>query len=307
VVGGHNWKVLTSRAEQFAATLDRVSASGAQVTFTEGFIGGIPTLYVTPVPGVATGALHWYTYFRLAGTGVLYDVEFPSGNGIPAQSPTQVAEASLARLDAAYHSDVADHPIATYRASFQPWETFSLRPVSLATAPLRRVEYVTGRPDIAWVGALVWQVDEFNGIDQAPRTIYQAGQRVPDGYLAAPLVPGVDGGLVLAQPCAACRQGDTLGLNVLPWSDGGHALIQLVPSATLDVTTDTRLYADGNRIVSARSRTLRSKACGAPDAVSIVSDIASTTSAARFTSLTSIIDATHIVADLGGTSAFIRR
>jgi hypothetical protein len=51
--------------------------------------------------------------------------------------------------------------------------------------------------------------------------------------------------VVLAQPCAACRQGDTLGLNVLPWSDGGHALNQLAPSATLDVSTDTRLYADG--------------------------------------------------------------
>jgi hypothetical protein len=34
--------------------------------------------------------------------------------------------------------------------------------------------------------------------------------------------------------------------------------------------------------------------------VNIVSAIASTTSAARFMSLTSIIGATHIVADLGG-------
>lgn len=58
-----------------------------------------------------------------------------------------------------------------------------------------------------------------------------------------------------------------------------------------------------NRIVSARSCTLRSQACGAPDAVNIVSDIASTTSAARFMSLTSIIGATHIVADLEGKSA----
>jgi hypothetical protein len=233
-----------SRAEQFSATLDRVSASGAQVTFTEGFLGSLPTLYVTPVSTVATGALHWYTYFRLAGDGELYDVEFPSDSGIPAQFPTQVPDASLAPLDAAYHSEVADHPIYTYRASFQPWETFSLRPVSSATAPTRRVEYVTGRPDIAWVGAIIARVDEFNGIDQAPRTVYQAGQRAPDVYLRAPLAPGVDAGVVLTQPCAACRQGDTLGLDVQPWSDGGHAL-SLMPSATLDMSTDTRLYADG--------------------------------------------------------------
>lgn len=244
---------LPTQAEQMSATLDRVSASGAQVTYTEGFLGGIPRMYVTPVSGVSLGALHWYTYFRLNGPATstvdgqpyLYDVESPSQDGIPGQFPTQVEAASLERLDAAYHSDVADHPIDTYRASFQPWETFALRPVSPATAPLRRVEYATGLPDIAWVGALVWQVDEFNGIDQGPRTILQAGQRMPEVYLRAPLVPGVDTGVVPPEPCGACRQGDTLGLDVLPWWDGGHAVGTLTASGTLDVSTDTRLYADG--------------------------------------------------------------
>lgn len=248
---------LPSRLEQFATMLDRVSASGAPVNSVLGFIGAAPDLYVTPVSEVTTGALHWSTYYRLDGTApsasdglpYLYDVEFPAASGIPDHFPDSVAPSSLATLDAAFHSDLPGHAIDTYRGSYLPWQTFSLRPVSPATAPLRRTEYVTADPDLAWVGAVVWQVDEFNGIDQGPRTVYQAGGRAPDVYLGAPLVPGSNPGTVETLPCTACLQGNTLGLAILPWSDsGGHAVDQLVQSASLTLSTQTRLYADGTLV-----------------------------------------------------------
>ncbi len=247
---------LPSQAEQMSTTLARVSASGALVTLTDGFIGSLPNLYITPLSGVATGVLHWSSYFRLNATSgstvdgqpYLYDVEFPYDNQIPAAQPDQVDPATLARLDAQYHSDVADEPIATYRPAFLPWQNFALRPVSAATAPLRRVEYVTARSDLAWVDAVIWRGDEFNGTDQSARTVYRAGQEAPDVYLTAPLVPGAATGVAAPQACTACRQGDTIGVDIPPWSDGAHAVSGLTPSGTLKVTSDTQLSRDGQSL-----------------------------------------------------------
>jgi hypothetical protein len=233
-----------TRAEHLSVTLGRVSAGGAQVTTTDGYIGSLPAVYVTPVAGVTTGELHWYSYFRLAGDNSLYDVEFPFDGRIPAVQPDRVDPATLARLDSRYHDDSGGDgtPIATYRPAFLPWERFVLRPVSAATAPLSRTEHVTARPDLAWVNALVWRGDEVNGVDQSPRIVYRPGERAADVYLTAPLVPGAATGTVAPEPCTACREGDTLGLSIPPWSDGTHAISELTKGTTLTVTADAELF-----------------------------------------------------------------
>lgn len=228
-----------TQAEQFSVTLGRVSASGEEVSTTDGYLGSLPTVYVTPVSGVTTGSLHWYSYFRLKGESDLYDVEFPYDNQIPAVQPDRVDPATLARLDAAYHSDGADTPVGTYRPAFLPWERFALRPISQVTAPLQRAEYVTARPDLSWVNAVVWRADEFNGIDQSPRTVYRPGDRAADTYLTAPMVPGLS---IDPEVCTACREGDTLSLAIPPWSDTTHAISDLVPGSTLTVDAATRLF-----------------------------------------------------------------
>jgi hypothetical protein len=233
----------TTRAEQFSLTMGRVSAGGEQVTTTDGYLGSLPTVYITPVSGVSTGSLHWYSYFRLKGATDLYDVEFPYDDQIPATQPSRVDPVTLARLGAAYHYDGAGTPVGSYRPAFLPWERFALRPISQVTAPLQRAEYVTARPDLAWVNAVVWRADEFNGIDQSARTVYHPGERAADVYLTAPLVPGVSPD---PDRCTACRDGDTLALAVPPWSDATHAISDLVPGSTLTVKSATQLYSGPN-------------------------------------------------------------
>jgi hypothetical protein len=254
-----------SVVEQTQVAYARVSASGVQVSSAMLMLNANPRLYVAPTPKPQIGELHWYTYFHLHAPAdqseqYVYDLEFPADGGVPDRFADRVTDGSLTTLDVAYHADMPG-PIATYRGSYLPWETFSLRGSSEATAPAQRTEYLTGRPDLAWVGGVVWKPDEYNGLVQSPRTVYQAGQRHSERFLAAPLAPGVAGapadtggaaaGTVTILPCGACRQGDQLQLALEPWTDNGQHFIQmLTPSATLQVTSATRLYADGALLAS---------------------------------------------------------
>ena len=236
---------------QLDMTYGRTAANGTQSTTTYLMAGGSPVVYVTPTKPVTVGELHWYTGFHLDSPGTsaekyAYDLHFPADGVVPDRFATTVDESGLARLDTAYHADDPSHPITVLRASFSPWEQMPFRMANPLTAPQRRTEYVSALPDVAWMGMVTWRPDESNGIVQGPLTVYRPGQRLPDDYLAAPVAPGVADGTAQPLPCGACRQGDTLGLDVKPWLDpGGHVVGTLIPSGTLDVSTATRLYADG--------------------------------------------------------------
>ena len=242
-----------SGLEQLQATYSRVSAAGNDSTTAYIMVGGSPELSVTPTQPVSIGEVRWYTYFRLnspAGTAdpYLYDLVFPSDEGVPAKFPDEVPAAGLATLDATYAAESGPATINTYRTSFQDWEQFPVRFASAATAPLRRTEYVSALPGVGWIGTAVALPSEYNGVAQSPMISYRPGQRVADHYLSAPAVPGVDRGTLRTQPCPACRQGDELLLNLQPRTDAGGHVVRMVASDTAKVETQSRVYADGTLV-----------------------------------------------------------
>jgi hypothetical protein len=239
-----------SGLEQLQATYSRVSAAGYDSTTAYMLVGGSPELSVTPTKPVSIGEVHWYTYFRLnspatAAEPYLYDLVFPSDDGVPAKFPTQVPAGGLATVDATYAAEAGPVTINTSRASFQYWENFPIRFASAAVAPLQRTEYISALPDVGWIATAVSRPDEYNGAAQAPMVTYQPGQHVADRYLAAPAVPGVDRGTVRESACGACRQGDKLLLNLQPWTDAGDHAVRMATSGTAAVSTQAKLSADG--------------------------------------------------------------
>jgi hypothetical protein len=249
-----------SKLEQLQATYSRVSAAGYDSTTAYMMFGGSPELSVTPTAPVSIGEVHWYTYFRLnspstAATPYLYDLVFPSDTGVPAQFPTAVPARELARVDATYAAEAGPATINTSRASFQYWEKFPIRFASTAVAPLRRTEYVSALPDVSWIGTALARPEEGNGLAQTPLTAYAAGEHAADNYLRAPAVPGVDRGTVRAEPCAICRQGDRLLLNLRPWTDAGGHAVQMAATDTTTATVGSRLYADGTLVADGTSPT----------------------------------------------------
>ena len=239
--------------EQMQATYSRVSAAGTDSTTAYLLAGGSPALSVTPTAPVSIGEVHWYTYFRLgsaagAATPYLYDLVFPSDGGVPARFTDRVPPGSLATLDATYAAEEGAAPILTYRASFQPWEQFPIRFAGSAVAPLRRTEYVTALPGVSWLGTAIARPDETNGIAQSPLVAYRPGERVPDRYLAAPAVPGINRGTVRAEPCAACREDGGLQLNVQAWTDAGGHAVRMVTGGTTTAGLRSRVYADGTLV-----------------------------------------------------------
>jgi hypothetical protein len=239
-----------SALEQLQATYSRLSAAGTDSTTAYMLVGRTPTLSVTPTAPVSLGEVRWYTYFRMnspagAAEPYLYDLVFPSEDGVPATFPEQVPATGLATLDATYAAEAGETTINTSRASFQDWESFPIRFASAAVAPLRRTEYVTALPDMGWIGTAVARPSESNGMAQSPLTTYRAGQRAADHYLMAPAVPGVDRSTVRPLACPACRQGDQLLLNIQPWTDAGGHAVRMVAGDTAKVNTQSRVYADG--------------------------------------------------------------
>lgn len=245
-------------SEQVQLTYGRTAASGGRSTTTYLMMGGAPRVFVTPTEPVSVGELHWYTFFHLASPPgrdepYTYDLHLPSDGVVPDRFTTVVPESSLARIDAAYHAEAADHQINLHRASIVDWELMPFRGTTSALVPLGRTEYVTALPEVGWVGVVYWRPDEGVGYVQGPLTVYQPGERRTDDYLAAPLVPGASPGAEsttpgepATTPCAACRQGDVLSLGLQPWKDpGGHAVGSLATTDTLQAGAEARLFIGG--------------------------------------------------------------
>ncbi|MBN1174315.1 MAG: hypothetical protein JXA67_19250, partial [Micromonosporaceae bacterium] len=181
----------------------------------------------------------------------LYDLLYPSEEGVPSQPAVAAMTDSLATVTADYHSDVPDHKIRTYRASSQPWEIAPMRFSSSAAAPMRRTEYVTAETGARWASAVIWDAEENRGVDVGPWTLFNAGDQRAESSLAAPLVPGVESSTTGTTACPACRQGNELFLNITPWASGGRTVGGLSPSQTLTVSSPTRLTADGTLLAEA--------------------------------------------------------
>ena len=172
---------------------------------------------------------------------------------MPSEQPTEVTASSLATVTVDYHSDIADHAIKTYRPSVESWEIAPMRFSSEAVAPLRRTEYVSALAEVRWASAVVWNAADNMGVDLGPWTTLEQGQGYEENSLAAPLAPGVDTSTTGIEICGACRQEDNLTLNIAAWSSGGRLLSGMSSTDSLDVSTKTSLYADGQLLATATS------------------------------------------------------
>lgn len=172
----------------------------------------------------SVGVQHFYVHDRFESGGEVadpyaYDVEFPTDGALDGPLRYQIAEADLAAVDTSYHSDVPRVGAAAMFGMLD-WEFFQARTTYPVSQPLRRVEYLTGDPDIAYGGFLLTSNDAAGENWRGGYQRYRAGQRAAADWLAGPIVPGLpaDTGTGDYQ-CPACREDDTLSIDLSPVTD----------------------------------------------------------------------------------------
>ena len=217
---------------------------------------------------VSKGSRHFYTYERLESpsTGHTYDLEYPSADGgVPAQFPTRVTAAQLAAVPTTYSSEVPGRVGSQARFGYQPWETDNVREGNLITEPLSRTEYVLAGRSTLWQETASLVSDfAYPGADQmyGQYTSYKAGPQAPVRWFDGPRHPGAEQPGAVVQPgdvvggpmtCPVCRDGDTLGFDVMPYVDGsstdwGYALNSGNPFLrTHEADAESlQLYTDGS-------------------------------------------------------------
>ena len=115
------------------------------------------------------------------------------------------------------------------------------------TALLTRTEYVLPQPDACWVQILMQNDAEFAGFSQGNWQAFTPGQHVHGELDGAAEPPGIEQqGADVAQPCPACRSGDTLSVAFFPFVDHAGNRRTTDPG----VATDLSLYLDGTLVDS---------------------------------------------------------
>jgi hypothetical protein len=222
--------------------LRRVPRAGFTVTFAPLEDGTFP-LWVSPTSQRPTvGKLQDYTdQWRASPAGSArpyeYDLAYGATGIIPPQRRT-VARRSLATVHARYYSDVRSAgdvvALGLFKPQandglFSPFNAFQVR------MPQVQTQYVTGNPAISWYEGMAQYSNDTFGLPGAaggqwsgPR-VYRAGDKRAETWDSYPLHPGVgrSGGLTTGLSPevvpGATRDGDTLRLDVIPFSDSnGH-------------------------------------------------------------------------------------
>lgn len=211
------------------------------------------SVYLSSSPD-GPGSQHYYVHETLtspasATTPYLYDVEFPSDGPIGTDQSYTVTPGSLATVDSKYYSDQADRTGDSTWFEFVPWESFELRAVITMTAPLHRVEYVSGNPQLTYQEDVDAYFDEdnfvFGGTEWTGMHVFQPGERTQAEWLRGPVVPGLPAYTGTGDySCGACRVDDTLSIALTPVTDstpdhagyldqrGGHSRFRLYQGDT---------------------------------------------------------------------------
>jgi hypothetical protein len=173
----------------------------------------------------SVGVQHFYVHDRFesgadAAEPYAYDVEFPTDGALDGPLRYQIAGSDLVAVDTRYHSDVPGRVGAATMFGMLGWEFFQARTTYPLTQPLRRTEYLTGDPDIAYGGFVLTSNDAAGENWRGGYQRYRAGQQASVDWLAGPIVPGLpaDTGTGDYQ-CPACREGDTLSIDLGPVTD----------------------------------------------------------------------------------------
>ena len=115
------------------------------------------------------------------------------------------------------------------------------------TALLTRTEHVLPQADACWVQILVQNDAEFAGFLPGQRASVHAGAARHGELNGAAGPPGIEQqGADVAQPCPACRSGDTLSVAFFPFVDHAGNRRTTDPG----VATDLSLYLDGTLVDS---------------------------------------------------------
>lgn len=199
------------------------------------YIGG--PLYFSPTTRrPAAGTLQMYVNSQLdsprraAGTPYQYNVGYGYTNGLIGSQRHVVHPAGLATVHARYYSDV---PTTGYYSRFgvfaSQWNELFAVLFQPMHVPRRQTEYMTGNPAVLWSDSYEQSFQNLAGGQTDALRTFRAGQRLTENWNAYPLHAGYNTNLIGAANVAttlpsASRAGDTLTLDVMPFSDStpGH-------------------------------------------------------------------------------------
>jgi hypothetical protein len=182
------------------------------------------------------GTLQTYVFAELdspptaAGTPYRYDVAYADTSGLIGSQRHVVHQDGLATVHSRYFSDVPTTGyFSSYGAFAAQWKDVFFALFQPMKVPRRETEYLTGNPAIRWSGSYEQSFQNLAGGQADALRIFHAGQRLTENWNAYPLHAGYNTDLIgpaNPQPAlpSASRAGDTLTLDVMPFSDStrGH-------------------------------------------------------------------------------------
>jgi len=231
-------KMVTTRPtvlDNLTVEFRRGTADGK--TFSASWGANFP-IYVSPTTQRPTvGKLAVVTSAQLgspkAATGIpyQYNLAFANTSGLIPPGRHVVSPASLATVNASYYSDVTGAG-AQYRFGILPIQRndFFLIPINPFPVPSQETEYMTGNPGIQWGDSYSQTYSNLAGGQSDDYRTFHAGEQTTENWNAYPLHEGYNVNLVGPANLSptlpsASRTGDTLTLDVTPFSDStpGHA------------------------------------------------------------------------------------
>ncbi len=220
---------LPARVTDVQATLLTQSVAGPESEFS--FDNANIPLYLSPTTSAPpVGHLYAAVNALLRSPSTVpspyqYNLVYQDTSGvIPAQDYT-VQASSLATLHERFFQ--AGKAQGGYsRTAFYPWEGGYFASIYPQALPYQRTVYATGDPAALW-SAQYWQsYQTLAGGQSGALEQYAAGQTVPSDWNAGPLHAGTNMNLIGAANLftaipSASRSGNTLALDVTPFSDSG--------------------------------------------------------------------------------------
>lgn len=199
------------------------------------FLGGRLFLNQTTRRPTA-GTLQTYVFAELdspakaAGTPYQYDAAYADTSGLLGSQRHVVRPDGLATVHSRYYSDAAGTGyFSRFGAFAAQWKDVFFALFQPMTVPRRETEYLTGNPAIFWSDSFVQSNRALAGGQADALRTFHAGQRLTENWNAYPLHAGYNTNLTgRANPLpalpSASRAGDTLTLDVMPFSDSirGH-------------------------------------------------------------------------------------
>jgi subtilisin family serine protease len=218
-----------------------------------GETGTIPVLSLTTEEGDALRALlaDGEVTVRLGGTvwsPYLYDLVVLEIGEVGSDLSYEVTPDQLAKLEIAYHNDVADHVMNEGRHFSRPFHAGSIYLYPPVSGPRERTEYLIGGDAMSYQQTVYGEEPFEARLREQSYFLYEPGTTVARSWFRQPVRPSL-----LPDVGLTTRSGDVLNLHAYEWVDaaGNHFphLFGLAPYP--GDTIVTRLFRDGDQIAQA--------------------------------------------------------